>query len=78
MAPFSGTGAKPLLGGVAPPSTVPLPTRAHCISAGPVDHSVVGKGPEAELIKNFTQTGHQWLTPVILVTQEAEIGRILV
>jgi 7-cyano-7-deazaguanine synthase in queuosine biosynthesis len=24
-------------------------------------------------LKNFTTTGHQWLTPVILATQEAEI-----
>jgi hypothetical protein len=31
-----------------------------------------------QVLENLKQAEHQWLTPIILTTQEAEIGRILV
>jgi hypothetical protein len=33
---------------------------------------------QENVFKNSKWAGHQWLTPVILATQEAEIRRIMV
>jgi hypothetical protein len=34
--------------------------------------------PQRIIIKSYHRAGHQWLMPIILATQEAEIRRIVV